>query len=113
MPPRTAGANGPADNAHSFDDSAAYERFIGHWGRDAGMIFLDWLKPPVGARWLDAGCGTGLFTELILDTQCPASVVAIDRAAAQIEHARRKPIARRAEFRVGDAQALAFADGTF
>jgi len=99
--------------AHSFDDSAAYERFIGHWGRAAGTIFLDWLKPPVGARWLDVGCGTGLFTELILDRQHPENVVAIDPAASQIEHARRKPIARRADFRVGDAQALEFADGTF
>lgn len=114
MPTRSADAKaGAVDSALSFDDSAAYERFIGHWGRAAGTIFLDWLKPPVGARWLDIGCGTGLFTELILDRQAPKSVVAIDPATSQIEHARRKPIARRADFRVGDAQALEFADGTF
>lgn len=111
--PIPAADTNPIDNAHSFDDSAAYERFIGHWGRAAGTIFLDWVKPPVDARWLDVGCGTGLFTELIVDTQRPASVVAIDQAPSQIEHARRKPIARRAEFRVGDAQALPFADGAF
>jgi ubiquinone/menaquinone biosynthesis C-methylase UbiE len=99
--------------AHSFDDSAAYERFIGQWGRAAGAIFLDWLAPPAGARWLDVGCGTGLFTELIVDTCSPAAVVAIDQAQAQIDHARSKPVARHADFRVGDAQELAYPDSGF
>jgi SAM-dependent methyltransferase len=68
----------PTDNTHSFDDSAGYERFVGTWGRAAGAIFLDWLAPPAGARWLDVGCGTGLFTELIVDSRSPAMVFAID-----------------------------------
>lgn len=101
------------DVAHSFDDSAAYERFIGHWGRAAGAVFLDWVAPPTGARWLDIGCGTGLFTELILDTQSPAAVFAVDQAEGQIDHARLKPTAQRANFRVGDAQTLPFPDSTF
>lgn len=101
------------DTAVSFDDSAAYERFVGSWGRAAGAMFLDWLAPPSGACWLDIGCGTGLFTELILDTRSPAAVFAIDAAAAQIEHAGRKPVARRANFQVGDARALPFPDATF
>jgi ubiquinone/menaquinone biosynthesis C-methylase UbiE len=99
--------------AHSFDDSAAYERFIGRWGRAAGTVFLDWLSPPAGARWLDIGCGTGLFTELIVDTCSPAAVLAIDQAQAQIDRARGKPVARRADFRVGDALALPYADSEF
>ena len=101
------------DTAHSFDDSAAYERFVGSWGRAAGAIFLEWLAPPSGARWLDIGCGTGLFTELIVDTRSPGTVFAIDQAAGQIEHARRKPVAQRANFQVGDAQALPFPGATF
>jgi ubiquinone/menaquinone biosynthesis C-methylase UbiE len=101
------------DPAHSFDDSAAYERFIGTWGRAAGSIFLDWLAAPAGADWLDIGCGTGLFTELIVGTRSPATVVAIDQAAAQITHARDKPAARRARFEVGDAQALSLPDAAF
>jgi ubiquinone/menaquinone biosynthesis C-methylase UbiE len=101
------------DVAHSFDDSAAYERFVGRWGRAAGAIFLDWVAPPAGARWLDVGCGTGLFTELIFDTCSPATVFAVDQAQAQIDHARRKPMAQQARFQLADAQALPFPDSTF
>lgn len=101
------------DTAHSFDDSAAYERFIGSWGRAAGAKFLDWLAPPRGANWLDVGCGTGLFTELILNTCRPATVSAIDQSAKQIEHARRKLVGQGATFQVGDAQALRFPDASF
>jgi ubiquinone/menaquinone biosynthesis C-methylase UbiE len=99
--------------AHSFDDSDAYERFVGRWGRAAGALFLDWLAPPTGACWLDVGCGTGLFTELILDTRSPAAVFAIDQAQAQIDHALRKPVALQAKFRIADAQALPFPDSAF
>jgi ubiquinone/menaquinone biosynthesis C-methylase UbiE len=99
--------------AHSFDDSAAYERFMGRWSRAAGTVFLDWMAPPTGARWLDIGCGTGIFTGLIFDACSPAAVFAVDPARAQIDHARRQPVAQRANFRVADAQALPFPDSIF
>jgi ubiquinone/menaquinone biosynthesis C-methylase UbiE len=102
-----------ADVVHSFDDSAAYERFIGRWGRAAGAVFLDWVAPPQNAVWLDVGCGTGLFTELIVETQSPATVFGIDQAEAQIAYACRKPIGRQASFRVGDAQALPYRHARF
>jgi SAM-dependent methyltransferase len=98
---------------HTFDDGAAYERFMGRWSHAAGAIFLDWIAPPKDARWLDVGCGTGVFTELVLDRCAPATVIAIDPSAAQIELAQGKPVAQRADFRVADAQALPFADGAF
>ena len=66
-----------------------------------------------GARWLDVGCGTGIFTELVLDTCSPAAVFAVDPAEAQIDHACRQPVAQRANFRVADALALPFPDATF
>lgn len=97
----------------TFDDGEAYERFMGRWSRAAGAIFLDWLAPPTGARWLDVGCGTGVFTELVLDTLAPAAVTAVDPAPAQIDHARKLPVAQRAEFRVADSQSLPFPDGAF
>ena len=54
-----------------FDDGAAYEQMMGIWSRFAGEIFLDWLAPPSGLRWIDIGCGTGAFTELLGRTVRP------------------------------------------
>jgi SAM-dependent methyltransferase len=102
-----------AETTHTFADGAAYERFMGRWSRAAGAIFLDWIAPPKDARWLDVGCGTGVFTELVLDRCSPATVIAIDPSAEQIALARSKQVAQRADFRVADAQALPFPDGAF
>ena len=97
----------------TFDDGAAYDEFMGRWSRAVGAVFLDWLAAPRKAAWLDVGCGTGAFTTLIVKTRKPARVSAVDPGAAQIEFARRQPVAKRADFRVADAQALPFSDGTF
>jgi ubiquinone/menaquinone biosynthesis C-methylase UbiE len=102
-----------AEAALNFDDGAAYERFMRRWSRAAGAVFLDWIAPPVQARWLDVGCGTGILAELILDACSPAAVSAVDPATAQIDHALRQPAAQRAHFRVADAQALPFETATF
>jgi ubiquinone/menaquinone biosynthesis C-methylase UbiE len=99
--------------AHSFDDAAAYELFMGRWSRAAGAFFLDWLAPPSAAHWLDVGCGTGVFTQLVVDRCAPASVVAVDPSAAQIAHAAGTPAGRLAGFQVADAQALPFPDASF
>jgi ubiquinone/menaquinone biosynthesis C-methylase UbiE len=96
-----------------FNDAVAYERFMGRWSRAAGEIFLDWVVPPKGARWLDVGCGTGVFTQLVLETCAPEAVVAIDSATAQIDYARELPVGRLAMFHVADAQALPFPDRYF
>jgi SAM-dependent methyltransferase len=102
-----------ANAAMRFDDGAAYERFMGRWSRAVGRVFLDWLAPPAGAHWLDVGCGTGAFSELVLDTCSPAAVTAVDPAKAQIDYVSRQPLAQRAEFRVADASVLPFPDAAF
>ena len=102
-----------ANVGHTFDESTAYEQFMGRWSRAAGIVFLNWLAPPANARWLDVGCGTGSFTEAILAFCTPAAVAAIDPSKAQVEHACRQAVAQQASFRLADAQALPFAEATF
>ena len=96
-----------------FDDSAAYERLMGRWSRAVAPVFLDWLAPPSGARWLEIGCGTGVFTEVLLDRASPAAVSAIDPSKEQIEYASSQPAAQRADFQVADARVLPFPDCAF
>ena len=86
---------------------------MGRWSRAVGGVFLEWLAPPKGAQWLDVGCGTGAFTELVLGSCSPANVMGIDPFPEQIEYARSLPIARLAEFKVADALNLPFPDCSF
>ncbi|AMA55565.1 class I SAM-dependent methyltransferase [Bradyrhizobium sp. CCGE-LA001] len=102
-----------AEQTIRFDDGAAYEQMMGIWSRFAGEIFLDWLAPPAGLRWIDIGCGNGAFTDLLVARCSPAEVQGIDPSAEQLAFARTRPGARVAKFRQGDAMALPFADGSF
>ena len=74
-----------------FDDGAAYERMMGTWSRLAGNIFLDWLAPRPGLRWIDIGCGSGAFTELLVERCAPTEVQGIDPSEAQLAFARARP----------------------
>lgn len=96
-----------------FDDGAAYERSMGGWSRLAGEVFLDWLAPEPGLRWIDIGCGNGAFTEVLVDRVAPAEVQGIDRSEAQLAFARARPMARPAQFRRGDAMAVPLDDARF
>jgi ubiquinone/menaquinone biosynthesis C-methylase UbiE len=96
-----------------FTDGAAYERMMGRWSRAAGDVFLAWLALPPGLNWLDVGCGTGAFSELVLDRCRPHTLTAIDPSEDQIAYARTTPAAARLKLQVGEAQSLPFADAEF
>lgn len=96
-----------------FDDGAAYERYMGKWSRLAGEVFLDWLAPEPGLRWLDVGCGNGAFTERIVERCAPLSVEGIDPSEEQLAYARSRPGLGVARFRQADAMAKPFPDNTF
>ena len=101
------------ENQIHFDDGATYERMMGNWSRLAGAIFLDWLAPFSGSRWIDVGCGSGAFTELIVERCAPAEVQGIDPSEGQLAFARTRHTARVAEFRIGDAMVLPFSEASF
>src|SRR5262245_52402110 len=96
-----------------FEDGAAYERMMGVWSRLAGEMFIDWLAAPSGLRWIDVGCGSGAFTQLVVERCAPAEVQGIDPSDAQLAYARSRGAARVAQFQVGDAMALPFPENRF
>ena len=102
-----------AEQQIRFDDGAAYERMMGTWSRLVGDIFLDWLAPRSGLRWIDIGCGNGAFTQLVVERCAPAEVQGIDPSERQLAFARARPATRVAEFRQGDAMALPFPEDKF
>ncbi len=91
-----------------FQDGAAYERGMGVWSAIAGNVFLDWLAPKAGLRWVDVGCGSGAFSELLVQRCAPAEVRGVDPSDAQLAFARTRPAASLATFVPGNAMALPF-----
>lgn len=96
-----------------FNDGAGYERSMGAWSRLAGDVFLDWIAPAKGLRWIDVGCGNGAFTELMMQRCAPSEVVGIDPSEAQLDFARQRPGAAGARFIEGSAMSLPFEAGSF
>jgi ubiquinone/menaquinone biosynthesis C-methylase UbiE len=102
-----------AEHQIRFEDGAAYERMMGVWSRLAGEVFLDWVAPRPGLRWIDVGCGSGAFTELLCERCAPAEIHGIDPSEGQLAFARTRPGARTAQFHQGNAMALPFPDSGF
>lgn len=101
------------DTQSFFIDGEAYERLMGRFTRAAGEVFIDWLSPAKGLTWIDVGCGTGAFTQLLLDRCAPKRLSAVDPSAEQIAYARKTPAAKQVDFQIGDAQSLPFGDRSF
>lgn len=102
-----------AEQQIRFDDGAAYEQMMGIWSRLAGDVFLDWLAPARGLRWVDVGCGNGASTQLIFDRCAPVVLKGIDPSPGQLAFARTRPVAQLAQFELGDAMTLPFAADDF
>lgn len=102
-----------AEQPIRFDDGAAYERMMGVWSRLAGEVFLEWVAPRPGLKWIDVGCGNGAFTELVVARNAPAEVRGVDPSDGQLAYARTRKGTETAVFDKGDAMALPFPDGAF
>src|SRR5262245_3612663 len=97
----------------NFTDGDAYERTMGAWSRLAGEIFLDWLAPAADLKWIDVGCGSGAFAQLVIERCAPAAITGIDPSEEQLVTARRRLTSSRAEVLKGDAMALPFPDDRY
>ena len=84
----------------------SYEPYVGRWSRMVAQKFIRWLAIPEGSRWLDVGSGTGALSQTILDMANPEKVNGFDRSERFVEFARHQVNHSRAEFEVGNAQAL-------
>jgi SAM-dependent methyltransferase len=105
--------SGHVGRTDKWDSGDAYEPYVGRWSRLVAREFLGWLAVPAGRRWLDVGCGTGALAQTILALTAPGKVVGVDPSPAYVEFARERVNDARAEFEVGDAQALQAAPATF
>jgi SAM-dependent methyltransferase len=79
---------------------------MGRWSRRIAPHVLDWLGRPDGLDWMDVGCGTGALSAAIVGRCSPRSVIGIDPSDGFVATARSMVPDRRADFLVGDAQAL-------
>lgn len=95
----------------AFDAADDYERFMGRWSRAIGGKFLAWFAAPAHAKWLDVGCGTGAFSELVVEHCKPASIAGADPSPEQIDYVRK--LLPGHTFEVAGAEAMPFADNAF
>jgi SAM-dependent methyltransferase len=95
-----------APGAHVWDDTAAYEAYIGRWSRPVAEAVLAWLALPPGLAWLDVGCGTGALTRATLAAADPRAVLGVDPSADFLATAAGQVTDPRVRFATGDARAL-------
>jgi SAM-dependent methyltransferase len=84
----------------------SYDAYMGRWSRQIAPRFLDWLDAPDGLDWLEVGCGTGALSAAVLERCRPTSLISIDPSDGFLKKACANVPDERAEFHLGDAQAL-------
>jgi SAM-dependent methyltransferase len=96
-----------------WDDSSAYESYMGRWSRLIAVQFIRWLDLPRGGAWLDVGCGTGALTREILAQADPRLVIGCDRSADYAAFADARTADDRAQFLAAELSNLPQTPGGF
>ena len=99
--------------AKMFAASAGYERFMGRWSQLLAPRFIAFAGIKNGQRVLDVGTGTGSVAAAVEASMPASEIVGIDPSQAFIAYAQKNAKSARAQFEVGDAQALKFKDASF
>ena len=102
--------NAPKDAWESGD---SYEPYVGRWSRLVAQEFIPWLALPEEKNWLEIGSGTGALSQTILEKANPKKIKGIDRSEGYVEFTQSSVTDPRAEFEVGNAQALPVKSETF
>ena len=97
-----------------FENADAYERFMGRWSRLLAPLLVDFARLGDAGKVLDVGSGTGVLSFALAGLKPRSQVVGVDPSKEYVAYANdRNRYPGRAQFEVGDAQQLRFADKTF
>ena len=96
-----------------FQVAEAYERQMGRWSRQLAPRLVEFAGVRDGDRVLDVGCGTGSLTLTIAELTKASEIVGVDASRSFIEYAAAGCTDPRITFMIGDAQNLAYPDGSF
>jgi ubiquinone/menaquinone biosynthesis C-methylase UbiE len=88
-----------------------YENYMGRWSKLVAGLFLDWLSPRSGLRWLDVGCGSGALSEAVINKYQPETVTAIDQSEGFVSTAQKR-LGNKARCKVGNAFSLPLEDSS-
>lgn len=102
--------HGPTD---AWTGDLAYESYIGRWSRRVAPRFLRRLPTGPPAAWLDVGCGTGALTQMILSSEQPIRVCAVDPSEAYLAVTRRGATGLPLDVAAGSATSIPAGDGEF
>jgi SAM-dependent methyltransferase len=74
--------------ADRWHDGSGYEAYVGRWSRRVAERFVPWLDVGRSGDWVDVGCGTGVLTRAIVETEDPGSIVGVDPSLAFLKTAK-------------------------